>query len=350
MQDLPRRRLPWVAALAATLSSALALYPALVRAEPSLHAGSTLPSRASSHERASSRPSEPASQHASRSTSAKHGKSRKRRHKGGSPPHHTPSLPLLTREIRCPEDMVAVAGQLCIDRYEATLVDSASGELLSAYYPPSQKLALDLFERWSEDREKSLEGSAAHDLPLPILPEVEHSTVIPKAMSWPGSVPNGYLSGRLAQVACESAGKRLCSEAEWVTACRGEHQTHFPYGDHYKQDACNVFRNEHPARVLHGNASTGLSDPRLNEIEVDGDPLLRPTGNTPACVSVWGDDAIYDMNGNLDEWIEDPNGTFVGGFFSRDTRNGCDARVQAHGFDYFDYSLGVRCCKDPELP
>jgi hypothetical protein len=89
----------------------------------------------------------------------------------------------------------------------------------------------------------------------------------------------------------------------------------------------------------------GHSDPRLDLVQAEDGPLLRPTGATPECASRWGDDAIYDMVGNLDEWIDDPEGTFVGGFFSRSTKNGCDASVRTHPFAYWDYSLGVRCCQ-----
>ena len=40
--------------------------------------------------------------------------------------------------------------------------------------------------------------------------------------------------------------------------------------------------------------------------------MLRRTGETPECISLWGDDGIADMVGNLDEWIDDAAGTFVG--------------------------------------
>src|SRR5947208_2969810 len=82
------------------------------------------------------------------------------------------------------------------------------------------------------------------------------------------SLPSGYVSGLDARRACEAAGKRLCRETEWVTACRGEEQTAFPYGASYRQDSCNVFREDHPARLLHGSASRGHLDPRLNLVEV----------------------------------------------------------------------------------
>jgi formylglycine-generating enzyme required for sulfatase activity len=63
-------------------------------------------------------------------------------------------------------------------------------------------------------------------------------------------------------------------------------------------------------------------------------------------VSVWEGDGIRDMVGNLDEWIDDPEGTFVGGFYSRSKTDGCDSIVRGHPIEYFDYSLGVRCCSD----
>lgn len=182
---------------------------------------------------------------------------------------------------------------------------------------------------------------------LPDLPAVENGTAFrPKAVSRANAVPQGYMTAILAEQACRASGKRLCREEEWVFACKGERQTKHPYGEDYRQGQCNVFREEHPGRALHGNWSVGLSDPRLNLVELDGQTLLRTTGATPTCKSVWGNDAIYDMVGNVDEWVDDPTGVFVGGFYSRNTRNGCESRVGAHPTVYFDYSLGFRCCAD----
>ena len=81
-------------------------------------------------------------------------------------------------------------------------------------------------------------------------------------------------------------------------------------------------------------------------VESGVDPLLRVTGATSACASRWEDDAIYDMVGNLDEWIEDESGVFVGGFYARGTSKGCEARIEGHAAGYYDYSTGARCCKD----
>jgi formylglycine-generating enzyme required for sulfatase activity len=167
----------------------------------------------------------------------------------------------------------------------------------------------------------------------------------PRASARADVVPNGYLSGVVADHACRNGGKRLCKIEEWVTACRGERNRKFPYGDVYEPGRCNVHREAHPAGVLHNDPSINHLDPRLNLVRANGDPLLRRTGATPSCRSAWGADAAFDMVGNLDEWVDDETGMFAGGFFSRATREGCDARITSHPREYFDYSLGVRCCK-----
>ncbi|MEI9949615.1 MAG: SUMF1/EgtB/PvdO family nonheme iron enzyme [Pseudomonadota bacterium] len=157
--------------------------------------------------------------------------------------------------------------------------------------------------------------------------------------------PSGYLSGNLADLACRNAGKRLCSLDEWLLACRGEGGHKYPYGDHYEEGRCNVFREAHPGQILHHDMSTGHLDPRLNLVEGANGPLLRKTGATESCKSPWGGDAIYDMVGNLDEWVDAPVGAFLGGFYARSTREGCDSKVSSHPRAYFDYSLGTRCCR-----
>ncbi len=257
-----------------------------------------------------------------------------------APPDAAPS----TRA--CPPEMVRVAGRFCVDRYEATVVDAATGKPASPYYPPSRKLASSLRKIWDEQR--LVMGDAdAQITPLPPLPLWEAARDFePKAVSKRGDVPQGYTSGELAARACENAGKRLCKLDEWRTACRGDEDRPFPYGDTYVDGRCNVFRDAHPAKVLHDDPSIGHSDPRLNQVKSKGRTLLRRTGETATCYSRWGDDAIADMVGNLDEWIDDPEGTFVGGFYSRAKKDGCASTVANHAYDYFDYSTGIRCCAD----
>ena len=242
--------------------------------------------------------------------------------------------------------MTRVKG-FCIDRWEASLVDLKTGRALSPYYPPSPRLVARLSTVWEVER-RSLGDLAAQSFPLPELPSWQKTERFePRAVSQAGVVPHGYLSYYSAKKACENAGKRLCTEDEWKLACRGKAQVKFPYGAYYQEGRCNVFRHMHAAAVLHGNASIGLTDPRMNLVVENGDdPLLRLTGETKTCASHWDDGEIYDMVGNLDEWIDDPKGVFVGGFYARGTTKGCDARIQGHAPVYYDYSTGTRCCRD----
>jgi formylglycine-generating enzyme len=255
------------------------------------------------------------------------------------PPPLLPNQPPLVSG-GCPPEMVAIRGQFCIDRYEASLVD-AHERALSPYYPPAHD---ELVHVLSVFRRVTPNGRRAPPLPLPPDYSVE-AAFEPRARALPAVVPSGYMSGNMARRACENAGKRLCKPEEWIIACKGQRATKFPYGDSYAEGVCNVFRESHPAALLHGDASKNHLDPRLNLIEGQSGPLLRKTGATPACRSDWGQDAAFDMVGNLDEWVDDANGAFQGGFYARATREGCEARIAVHPPQYFDYSLGVRCCK-----
>ncbi len=255
--------------------------------------------------------------------------------------------PWQARSGRCPAEMVDIVGLYCIDRYEASLVDSVGSREISPYFHPTRVQTQRTFGRFSRGVGDGA-TERARAMPVPVPPSWQlREEFEPRAVSRQGVVPNGYMHALLADRACRNAGKRLCSLDEWVRACRGEQNRQFPYGDRYEQGRCNVFREAHPAHELHGNASINHTDPRLNRVTVGGKPLLRPTGTTPDCVSTWGADAVHDLVGNLDEWIDDPDGVFVGGFYSRSTRAGCEARVSSHGPTYFDYSLGVRCCQSP---
>ena len=246
----------------------------------------------------------------------------------------------------CPPEMVSVGGRFCIDRWEAHLVDDVSGAKLSPFYAPSRRKAQRELSVWTRKR-GSVGPARARAMAVPQPPKFQlEGDVTARAVSAAAAIPSGYLTAEDADRACRTAGKRLCRETEWVTACRGEVPQKFPYGDEYEWGKCNVFREAHPAHQLHGDASRGHLDPRLNQVRFKGKPLLRPTGATASCRSVWGDDAIYDMVGNLDEWVDDKEGVFLDGFYARSTKAGCDQRISSHPANYYDYSLGVRCCKD----
>lgn len=239
--------------------------------------------------------------------------------------------------------MVAVAGRVCVDRFETSLVDRASGRAWSPFFTPDRERAAEVFAFYSARRDVAAGGSLESIIAVPEAPSF---AIEARAVSAKGVVPQGYLSADQAEAACSAAGKRLCSEAEWITACRGDVMKDYPYGDRYEQGACNVFREDHPSAMLHGNAARYHDDPRNGQLVVAGKTLLLETGSSARCASKWGGDAIFDMVGNLDEWIDDPKGAFLGGFYARSTREGCESRVGVHPTTYYDYSTGARCCKN----
>jgi hypothetical protein len=242
--------------------------------------------------------------------------------------------------------MVSIAGRFCIDRFEATLVDARTARVLSPDYPPTPNLLEIVLGDWATDR-AHWGDVHARAFPLPAVPSWQRGAKTePVAVVRFGARPNGTITGLVAAAACTAAGKRLCTLDEHTTACRGEADTDFPYGADYQDGVCNVFREDHPAALLHHNASFGHLDPRLNRVRARGKPLFETAGARPACRSAWGADAVYDLVGNLDEWFDEGEGAFAGGFYSRSTRAGCDAVITAHPRAYADYSTGIRCCRD----
>ena len=214
----------------------------------------------------------------------------------------------------CPADMVLVAGRVCVDRYEAALVEV---------------LADGTTRDWS---------------PYLVVPAGRRVRAVSRA----NVVPQGYISGQQSANACMEAGKRLCTRDEWLAACRGPALRIYPYGNSFVAGACNVGRPVHPLISFYGRSDpsiytyANMNNPGINQ---QPDSLAR-TGQYDRCVS---QDGLFDMYGNLHEWIVEPDGTFKGGFYADTNSNGagCLYTTTAHGFTYHDYSTGFRCCADP---
>jgi hypothetical protein len=261
-------------------------------------------------------------------------------------PSGTRSVSVSRTQRACPPDMVQVKNY-CVDRWESSMVDRATGRSLSPYYPPQPRLLREVWQAWELDR-AAFGSENARAMPIPEISEWQRTHAFDaRAVSRAGVVPQAYVSYPVAKSACESASKRLCTRDEWVLACKGQAGTKFPYGDSFDRAKCNVWGYVHPGVALHQGATFGHRDPRLNLVMEGADaPLIRRTGATLSCASQWSGEAIYDMVGNVDEWVEGERPEFVGGFYARSTSNGCEARVTNHAPMYYDYSIGVRCCLD----
>jgi formylglycine-generating enzyme len=211
----------------------------------------------------------------------------------------------------CPERMVSIRGRYCIDQYEASTVEVLKGGKTRKHSPF-----------------KSVTGLKV------------------KAMSQRGVKPQAHISRNEAEEACRNAGKRLCTDDEWVIACKGRSPTTWPYGKEHRQGHCNdrgvsSFNHYYGAGAEAPKESytwANMNDARLNMLE----GTLAPTGAFKKCRNGFN---VYDMVGNLHEWTQ--SGAFRGGYYL-DTHingSGCDYKTTAHSAKYHDYSTGFRCCK-----
>jgi formylglycine-generating enzyme required for sulfatase activity len=148
-------------------------------------------------------------------------------------------------------------------------------------------------------------------------------------------IPATNMSWFAARDACEAAGKRLCTEEEWVTACQGARAIDdnkdggfaddmvegvtYPYGDYHNRGHCWDGRNPQTDRPVY-------------------------TGEMPGCKS---SDGAYDMTGNVEEWVGDTpeTATLVGGSYdtSKDFAR-CYRRNAVFGPGYANKRTGFRSC------
>ncbi len=234
----------------------------------------------------------------------------------------------------CPPEM-ALVHNVCVDRYEGHLVtvgDDGREEVFSPYERPADARPL-------------------------------------QARSRAGVYPQGYISGIEAEKVCRNAGKRLCTLAEWFAACRGPSQTMFPYGEIEIRGKCNTSK-PHLLTKLFGPSPKSWTYAHFNDPSLNREAgYLGKTGEYSECRS---GESIFDMVGNLHEWVSDRvdgtleskvplrddirkavrrntgHGIFMGGFYSTSNQHGrgCGFVTIGHEQAYHDYSTGFRCCRD----
>jgi len=121
-----------------------------------------------------------------------------------------------------------------------------------------------------------------------------------------------------AASACQSVGKRLCTEEEWEKACKGPDNSIYSYADVYDQEMCG-----------------------------DGVDEIHHLGQNEACMSGYG---VADMSGNLREWTasqpgaKDDRRVVKGGLRSNNLRGSRCAYSNDERMNYSDSTLGFRCC------
>jgi protein-disulfide isomerase/uncharacterized membrane protein len=148
-------------------------------------------------------------------------------------------------------------------------------------------------------------------------------------------IPATRMSWFAARDACEAAGKRLCSEKEWIAACQGQMPVDddgdgqfgddmvegngYPYGEYHERGRCWDGRNKDMERPVY-------------------------TGEMPGCANEQG---VYDLTGNVEEWVGHTPETalLLGGAFdtTKDFAR-CYRRNDTFGPGLANRRTGFRCC------
>ena len=159
-----------------------------------------------------------------------------------------------------------------------------------------------------------------------------------KATATPGAVPQ-RVNWLQAKMACEKAGKRICTEEEWVSACSGEPAEDnnnngmwgdddvegqmYPYGATYQPGNCHDQGDKYAGKAL----ATGSKD----------------QCRTPS--------AIFDLAGNISEWVgpSKDKATLMGGHSSSGEYAACNQRAFVRGIGNRNATTGFRCCADSDV-
>ena len=150
-----------------------------------------------------------------------------------------------------------------------------------------------------------------------------------------GQKPTAHMSLDLAKAACAEVGKRLCTAQEWQKACAGSQNWRFGYGPTYAAGKC---KSNTPLPSGHNS---------IKNIEES----ISKSGSLENCHN---DFDIYDMIGNLEEWVLDDfngrAGSLEGGaFYTYKEYADCSGRYSRQPdfrltTDKITDSSGTRCC------
>lgn len=200
----------------------------------------------------------------------------------------------------CPDDMVFVS----------------AGAFLGGATPEQVELADYEPDIYREPRARGQHATAAYCIDRTEFPG-------------PGRRPLADVTWVQARVACQSLGRRLCTEDEWSRGCGGPVGLLYPYGDRQVPGLCHA-----------------------DVWEQGSYDAVVPAGSSLACRSPYG---TLDQEGNVSEWVEDGRpgtrdrfvlgGTMWPGVYGR----GCQARHAHPDVAPVSGDDGFRCCRDPGL-
>ncbi|MBM4393688.1 MAG: thioredoxin domain-containing protein [Deltaproteobacteria bacterium] len=166
----------------------------------------------------------------------------------------------------------------------------------------------------------------------------EAAIVDGKAVSGKHNIPAIRSSWMTAKAACEAAGKRLCTEQEWVSVCQNAKAADDNQNGQYADDM--IEGTAYPYADFHDKSRCW-----------DGKEgaQFRPvyTGEMPGCNTPSG---VYDLTGNLEEWVGDSPETAAllgGAWDTKEDHARCYRRNDTFGAGYANARTGFRCCANP---
>jgi hypothetical protein len=231
--------------------------------------------------------------------------------------------------VACPEEMILLSENVCMDRYEASRPDASAT---------------------SAGVDESAAHSRAGVLPWYVNPMTTEALTAFAA-------------------ACESAGKRLCTSEEWSKACAGPSQSTYFFGntwnssvcnsvDTYCQECCDILGLETcPTGENCGYSSSLTSYPYEPETCFVTQPYsasschvcfhVMPTGAFPSCTNELG---LFDVNGNVWEVVPVPTNVDSRGYQVRGGAFNCGSPLSrfrcSFNATWSALYAGFRCCKD----
>jgi formylglycine-generating enzyme required for sulfatase activity len=147
-----------------------------------------------------------------------------------------------------------------------------------------------------------------------------------RACSRAGVIPWIGATFAQAQAACAGADLRLCSPTEWQAICTGATNDAFPYGVTYENTHCN-------------GLDAGVGAP-------------ANTGTFPACTAEYPGGAVFDLSGNLKEWVDDGATSGYhqvrgGSYLSTELGLSCAFDFALSAANVTAPTVGFRCCASP---
>jgi protein-disulfide isomerase/uncharacterized membrane protein len=197
--------------------------------------------------------------------------------------------------------------------------------------PPMQRITLGSLDFLIDTFESSL--------------SVEGSTA--KALQGRHLIPATQMSWYAASEACAAAGKRMCTEAEWLAACQSAEPVDDDGNGQFADDM--VEGNSYPYADYHSPGRCWDGHERGSQCGEEKDQPCRPvyTGELPGCVTPGG---VYDLTGNVEEWVgESPERAVLlgGAFDTSDDHARCYRRNDTYGPGFANVRTGFRCCQTP---